>query len=164
MEGGQTSPRGIAPPPRARIISTITCTHRASPASPGRSSRHISNAPTPRTLIMRVRIGPPTSLAAIAVAYTALSPASRVMSSPVGHTALLTVSRGLLLALLAPLDDVLDAHATPREAGRGIPVLQVTWVRLRIGVARSGLILGVADGLFACNFGLLACGTRAGLV
>ena len=79
------------------------------------------------------------------------------MSSPIGHTALPAASRRLLLALLAALDDVLDAHATPREAGRGVPVLQVAWVRLRVGVARGSLVLGVADGLFACNFGLLAC-------
>ena len=106
---------------------------------------------------MRVRIGPPTSLATIAVAYAALPPASRVTSSAVGHTALPAACCGLLLALLAALDDVLDAHATPWEAGRGVPVLQVAWVRLRVGVARGSLVLGVADGLFACDFGLLAC-------
>jgi hypothetical protein len=86
------------------------------------------------------------------------------MSSTVGHTALPAACRGLLLALLATLDDVLDAHATPREAGRGVPVLQVAWVRVRVGVARGRLVLGVADGLFACDFGLLACGIRAGSV
>jgi hypothetical protein len=79
------------------------------------------------------------------------------MSSSVGHTTLLTASRRLLLAFLAALDDVLDAHATPREAGRGIPVLQVAWIRMRIGVGRGGLVLRVADRLFACNFGLLTC-------
>jgi hypothetical protein len=68
----------------------------------------------------------------------------------------------LLLTLLAALNNVLDAHATPREAGRGVPVLQVAWVRVRVGVTRGGLVLGVADGLFACDFGLLACGTTAG--
>jgi hypothetical protein len=114
--------------------------------------------------MVRVRIGPPTSLATIAVAYTALPPVLRVMSSPIGHTALPAASRGLLLALLAALDDVLDAHATPWEAGRGVPVLQVAWVGVRVGVACGCLVLGVADGLFACNSGLLACGARAGSV
>lgn len=111
---------------------------------------------------MRVRIAPPTSLATIAVAYAALPPASRVTSCTVGHTALPAACRGLLLALLAALDDVLDAHATPRETGRGVPVLQVAWVRLRVGVARGSLVLGVADGLFACDFGLLACWDKSG--
>jgi hypothetical protein len=161
---GQTSPRRIAPPPRARIISTIARTRRASPTPTDRISRPSSSAPTPRTLIVRVRIDPPTSLATITVAYAAFPPASRVASSTVGHTALPAASRGLLLALLAALDDVLDAHATPWEAGRGVPVLQVAWVRLRVGVARGSLILGVADGLFARDFGLLTCGTRAGSV
>jgi hypothetical protein len=85
-------------------------------------------------------------------------------TAAVGDTALSTASGGLLLALLAALDDVLDAHATPWEAGRAVSVLQVAWVRVRVGVARGGLVLGVADGLFACNSGLLACGARAGSV
>jgi hypothetical protein len=161
-ESRQTSPRGITPPPRACIISTITRTRRASPTPTDRIPRRSSSAPTPRTVVVRVRIGPPTSLATIAVACAALPPASRVPSSTVGHTALPAASRRLLLALLATLDDVLDAHATPREAGRGVPVLQVAWVRLRVGVACSSLVLGVADGLFACDFGLLACWNKSG--
>jgi hypothetical protein len=51
-------------------------------------------------------------------------------TAAVGDTALSTASGGLLLALLAALDDVLDAHAAPRQAGRGVAVLQVT----RVGV------------------------------
>jgi hypothetical protein len=162
-ESRQTSPRGVAPPARARIVGTITRTRRASPTPTGRISRRSSSAPTSRTVIMRVRIGPPTSLATIAVAYAALPPASRVTSSTVGDTALPAASRRLLLAFLAALDDVLDAHTTPREARRGVPMLQVAWVRVGVGVARGSLVLGVADRLFACDFGLLACWDKSGV-
>jgi hypothetical protein len=78
------------------------------------------------------------------------------MSPTVRDTPFSTASGGLLLALLAALNDVLDAHAAPREARGGVAVLQVARVGVRIGVTGGGLVLAVADGFFARNFRLFA--------
>jgi hypothetical protein len=91
------------------------------------------------------------------VAQATIPATARVASPSVGDAALTTALGRLLLALPAALDDVLDAHAAPRQAGRGAAVLEVAWVGVRVGVPRGGLVLALTDGLFACDLGLFAC-------
>ena len=153
QKSGQTSPRIVASPPRARVVCTITRTRRP-PAGRIPSNPCATSTPTPCTSVVRVRVSPPTPLTAV-IAYTTapVTTATPVVSG----TTFSTASCRLLFALLAALDDVFDADTTPWETGRGIAVLQVARVGVRVGVTGGGLILRVADGFLVGDFRLLAC-------
>jgi hypothetical protein len=141
------------------VVSPIACRRGSAAVSAGRIP-----APASCTSAVRIRIPSATPVTAV-VADTAVSPAASVVSAAVGDAALLTPSGRLLLALLAALDDVLDAHAAPRKAGGRVPVLQVAWVGMRVSIAGGGLVLALPEGFLACDLGLFACvGERQGRV